>query len=136
MAASASSVFGSSSAWSWLGHEFQLSEVLVKAYQWLTLSAALVAVLGGPSTAVAQEPGCDVLLTVEVSPGVPCASDDGFPNSLLNNHFAYCLDFLRQDGFSAIEVELTGPDPSYRCENVIESMRKDARVDSIRVEST
>ena len=88
------------------------------------------------TTAVAQEAGRDVLLTVEVSPGVPRASDDGFLSSLLNNHFAYCLDFLRQDGSSAIEVELTGPGPSYRGENVIESMRKDARVEAIRVEST
>ena len=69
-------------------------------------------------------------------PGAPRASDDGFLSLLLNNHFAYCLDFLRQDGSSAIEVELTGPGPAYRCENVIESMRKDARVESIRVEST
>ncbi len=61
----------------------------MKAYQWLTLSAAIVAVLGGPSTAVAQEPGCDVLVTVEVSPGVPRASDDGFVSLLLNDHFAY-----------------------------------------------
>ena len=120
----------------------------MKACQWLTLKAnysrascavatvVLPALLGGPSTAAADETVCEVRLTVELSPGVPRTSDDGFLSSLLNNHFAYRLNFLRQDGFSVIEVELIGPGPSYRCENVIESMRKDARVESIRVETT
>jgi hypothetical protein len=122
----------------------------MKACQWLTLKAnyprpscavaavVLLALLGGPSTAAAEEEEtvCEVRLTVELSPGVPRTSDNGFLSSLLNNHFAYRLDFLRQDGFSVIEVELIGPGPSYRCENVIESMRKDVRVESIRVETT
>jgi hypothetical protein len=64
---------------------------------------------------------CDVRLTVELSPSVPRASDDGFLSSLLNNHFTYRLELLRQDGSSVIEVDLTGPGPSYRCRNVIES---------------
>jgi hypothetical protein len=96
---------------------------------------AVLAVLGGSSTAAAEEAVCEARLTVELSPGVPRASDDGFVSSLLNNHFSYRLELLRQDGSSVIEVDLTGPGPSYRCQNVIESMRKDARVESIRVES-
>jgi hypothetical protein len=96
---------------------------------------AVLAVLGGSSTAAAEEAVCEARLTVELSPGVPSASDDGFVSSLLNNHFSYRLELLRQDGSSVIEVDLTGPGPSYRCQNVIESMRKDARVESIRVES-
>jgi hypothetical protein len=99
-------------------------------------AVALLAVLGGPSTAAAEETVCEARLTVELSPGVPRASDDGFLSSLLNNHFTYRLEFLRQDGSSVVEVDLTGPGPSYRCQNVIESMRKDARVESIRAEST
>jgi hypothetical protein len=97
---------------------------------------ALLAVLGGPSTAAAEETVCKARLTVELSPGVPRVSDDGFLSSLLNNHVSYRLELLRQDGFSVIEVDLTGPGPSYRCQNIIESMRKDARVESIRVDST
>jgi hypothetical protein len=121
----------------------------MRAYQWLILKAnfaraagavavvVLVALLGVPSTAAAEEETvCEMRLTVELSLGVPRASDDGFLSSLLSNHFAYRLDFLRQDGFSVIEVELIGPGPSYRCENVIESIRRDTRVESIRVEST
>ncbi len=92
--------------------------------------------LGGPSTAAAEETLCEARLTVELSPDVPRATDDGFLSSLLNNHFSYRLSLLRQDDSSVIEVDLTGPGPSYRCQNVIEAMRKDARVESIRVEST
>ena len=97
---------------------------------------AIFTVLGGTSRAVADENVCDARLTVELSPSVPRAGDDGFISSLLNNHFAYHLELLRQDDSSTIEVDLSGPGPSYRCQNVIESMRKDARVESIREAST
>ena len=121
----------------------------MKHYQWPSLKpnysrascalavVVLLALFGNSSIAEAQEEAlCEVRLTVELSLGVPRASDEGFLSSLLSNHFAYRLDFLQQDGFSVIEVRLIGPGPSYRCEHVIESMRKDVRVESIRVEST
>ena len=98
---------------------------------------ALLALLGSSPRAAAQEAAvCAARLTVEVSPSVPQAADDGFLSSLLNNHFTYRLDLLRQDASSVLEVELTGPGPDYRCQKVIEAMRKDARVQSIHVEST
>ena len=99
-------------------------------------AVALLAALAGPLTAAAEEGTCDVRLSVEVSPSVPQATDDGFLSSLLNNHLDYRLDLLRQDDSSDLEVELTGPGPDYRCQKVIEAMRRDARVQSIHVEST
>lgn len=105
-----------------------------------TLSAvaavALLATLWHPSTAAAQESLCNLRLTVELSPNVPHAGDDGFLSSLLNNHIAYRLELLRQDNSSSIEVALKGPGPEYRCKNVIETMRRDARIESIQIEST
>jgi hypothetical protein len=102
-----------------------------------TLAVALLALLGNPPRATAQEAAvCAARLTVEVSPSVPKAADDGFLSSLLNNHFTYRLDLLRQEASSVLEVELTGPGPDYRCQQVIDTMRKDARVQSIHVEST
>ena len=104
-------------------------------------SAALVAVavlaaVGAPAPTPAHEASlCEARLTMEVSPSVPRAADDAFLSSLLNSHFTYRLDLLRQDSSSMLEVELTGPGPDYRCESVIEAMRKDARVQSIEVES-
>lgn len=98
---------------------------------------ALLAVFGNSSRAMAQEAVvCEARLTVEVSPSVPQATDDGFLSSLLNNHFAYRLDLVRQHDSSVLELELTGPGPDYRCQKVIEAMRKDARVQSIHIEST
>lgn len=97
---------------------------------------ALLASFGHPVPVAAQEaPVCAARLTVEVSPSVPQAADDGFLSSLLNNHFTYRLDLVRQATTSVLEVELTGPGPEYRCEKVIEAMRKDARVQSIEVGS-
>lgn len=121
------------------------SETMMKVYQRVTVGSrtlvaatvlALLAVLGRPSTGAAQESVCDVRLTVEVSPSVPQATDDGFLSSLLSNHFAYRLELLRQDDSSVIEVDLSGPGPGYRCENVIQAMRRDARVESIQIDST
>ena len=104
---------------------------------WAAAAAVLLlAVCANPVPASAQEPSvCAARLTVEVSPSVPRAADDGFLSSLLNNNFTYRLDLLGQNASSVLEVELTGPGPDYRCEKVIEAMRKDARVQSIHVES-
>jgi hypothetical protein len=100
------------------------------------VSVALLPGLANIQPAAAQEAVvCAARLTVEVSPSVPRAADDGFLSSLLNNHFTYRLDLLRQDDSSVLEVELTGPGPEYRCQKVIEAMRRDARVQSIQVDS-
>jgi hypothetical protein len=107
-----------------------------RPHAWGAVAAvALLAALGHPSTAAAQESLCDVRLTVELTPDVPHASDDGFLSSLLSYHIGYHLELLQQYDSSSIEVDLRGPGPEYRCQNVIEAMRKDARVESIHVES-
>jgi hypothetical protein len=43
------------------------------------------------------------------------------------------LTLRRQRDGSVIVLELTGPGPDYLCRNVIEAMRKDGRVLSVRV---
>ena len=100
------------------------------------LAAVALGVLGVASTAGAQQGDCEVRLTVELTPDGPNASDDGFLSSLLNRYFGYCLELLREEDPSVIELDLRGPAPEYRCQNVIEMMRNDARVESIRIEST
>jgi len=101
-----------------------------------TAVAALLQVFGGSSTATAQDAECDLRLAVVLSPGVPNPDDDGFLSSLLNNHVAYRLELLRQEDSSVVELDLRGPGPENRCQNVIETMRRDARIEAIRVESS
>lgn len=98
------------------------------------LAAVALAMFAVPSTAGAQDGDCEVRFTVELSPAVPNASDDGFLSSLLNRYSGYRLELLREVDPSVIELDLRGPGPEYRCQNVIELMRKDARVESIRIE--
>lgn len=100
------------------------------------VSLVLLALAGFESAAAAPQQACNARLTVELTPDVPDATDVGFLSSLLNDNPAYRLDLLRQVDPALIEVELAGPGPEYLCQNVIESMRKDARVLSIRVDSS
>ena len=96
-------------------------------------AATLLAMLGGRAAAAADT-DCHLRVTVELTPDVPNASDVGFLSSLLNNHPDYRLDLLQLDDPSRIELELAGPGPAYLCQNVVETMRRDARVLSIHVD--
>ena len=98
-------------------------------------AVVLLAVVGGRTAWAAPSTPCDLQLTVELTPDVPDASDAGFLSSLLNNHSDYRLELLRQDGPSAIGLDLAGPGPEYLCQSVVETMRRDARVLSVRVDS-
>jgi hypothetical protein len=67
-------------------------------------------------------------LTVELWPDVPDPSDPEFLSSLLNNHVGYRLTLQQQRSSTVVVLNLTGPG---RCEDVVETMRKDARVLSV-----
>jgi hypothetical protein len=72
-------------------------------------------------------------LSVELTPDVPDPRDVGFLSSLLGAHPAYELTLRRTRDGSVIVLELTGPGPDYRCQNVVEAIRRDGRVLSVRV---
>jgi hypothetical protein len=96
--------------------------------------ALLLTALLGSNVAVAAPPApCDVRLSVELTPDVPNPGDVGFLSSLLGDHSGYQLTLRRQRDGSVIVLELTGPGPDYLCRNVVEAMRKDGRVLSVRV---
>jgi hypothetical protein len=101
----------------------------------VVLGALTLAGLAGANAAVGQspEPWCDVRLAVELTPDVPNPLDVGFLGSLLSDHVSYELSLRRERSDTAIVVELTGPGPDYRCQNVIETIRRDGRVLSVRV---
>src|SRR3984893_10222525 len=96
--------------------------------------AALLAAVLVSNIAVASPAVCNMRLNVELTPDVPNPLDSGFLSSLLNNQASYRLTLRRRRAGSVIVIELTGPGPDFRCENVVEAMRKDGRVLSIRVD--
>jgi hypothetical protein len=115
----------------------------MNSYERCRLTAAyLVAVLGvlvpgaASATAPAAPTPCDLQLRVELSPDVPNRLDLAFLNSLLGNHGGYRLTFEWQEpeSISVFTVDLTGPGPETRCREVVDSMRRDARVVSIEVQ--
>ena len=96
----------------------------------------LLGLLVSETASAAAATECDIQLTVELTPDVPDPSDAGFLSSLLNNHPGYRLELLRVIDPALIELDLVGPGPGYRCEGVIDTMRKDARVLSVRIDNT
>jgi hypothetical protein len=79
---------------------------------------------------------CDMRLRVELAPAVPDPHDSGFVSSLLGNHPDYRLTMQRRDpdNGSVIALDLTGPGPEAGCREVVNSMRKDARLVSVDVQ--
>ena len=95
----------------------------------------LLALLGSESAAAAPDEDCNARLTVAVTPDVLSAGDTGFLSSLLNDHPAYRLEFVKRIDPSSIEVGLSGPGPAVLCRDVVEDMRRDRRVLSIHIDS-
>jgi hypothetical protein len=92
----------------------------------------LVALLGGEAAVAGQPAPCNMRLSVELTPDVPDPRDVGFLSSLLGDHPDFELSLRRMRHGSVIVLELTGPGPDYRCQDVVEAMRKDGRVLSVR----
>ena len=98
----------------------------------ILIAVASVAVLGSNTAAAAPAAPCNMRLTVELTPDVPDPGDAGFLSSLLTNHPAYRLTWRQQDDDFVIVLDLTGPGPDYRCQAVLEAMRRDGRVLSVQ----
>jgi hypothetical protein len=115
----------------------------MKMYRWLTLIAAtLITALGflflaaaGTSAHAAPAASCDMRLIVELTPDVPNPDDPGFLSSLLSNQAGYRLSLQEQESDSVVVLDLAGPGPAYECQNVVETLRRDARVLSVRVDT-
>jgi hypothetical protein len=99
-----------------------------------TLGAVLLATTLVSNTAFAgPRAGCDVRLTVELTPDIPNPTDEGFLGSLLSNQLDYVLSLRRERSDSLLVLELIGPGPAYRCHNAIEAIRRDGHVLSVHV---
>lgn len=98
------------------------------------LSAVLVTAVLVNNGATASPAVCNMRLSVELTPDIPNPRDARFLSSLLSNQVSYRLTLLRQRAGSVIVIELTGPGPEYRCQDVVQAMRKDGRVLSIHLD--
>jgi hypothetical protein len=97
-------------------------------------AALLFAAMLTSVTAGATSPTrCDSRLIVELTPDVPDPRDAGFLGSLLSNEVGYRLVFLGEADDTNIDLELTGPGPTYRCREAIETLGRDARVLAVHV---
>jgi len=98
------------------------------------LSAALLAALLVNNSAAAAPAVCNMRLSVELTPDIPDPLDPGFLSSLLSNQASYRLNLRGWRPGSVIVLELMGPGPEYRCQNVVEAMRRDGRILSIHLD--
>jgi hypothetical protein len=102
-----------------------------------TIIGVALSMLLGMSASNADQPmpapRCAVRLSIAVTPDVPDPSNSGFISSLLGDHAEYQLFLLSRDDDTHVTLQLQGPGPAERCHAVIDSMRNDGRVQSIRV---
>jgi hypothetical protein len=97
------------------------------------LGALMIAALVSGNVAVADPTPCDVRLRIELTPDVPDPRDEEFISSLLDDQVDYQLTLRREASDTDIVLELTGPGPAYRCQKVLDVIRRDARVLSVHV---
>jgi hypothetical protein len=76
---------------------------------------------------------CDVHLLVHLTPDVPDAAASGFLSSLLTNP-NYRLSVLGKVGDRGVAMELSGPGAADSCAQVVDGMRRDARIVAIEIQ--
>jgi hypothetical protein len=96
-------------------------------------AVVLASVLVSRTASAATPASCHARLTVELTPDVPNPTDTGFLGSLLSNRVNYLLSVRRERSDSLLVLDLTGPGLDYRCQNAVETIRRDGRVLSVRV---
>jgi hypothetical protein len=102
-------------------------------YRTVILGALTLAALAGGHVAMADPAPCDMRLSVELTPDVPDPRDEEFISSLLDDQVDYQLTLRREASDTDIVLQLTGPGPAYRCQKVLDVIRRDARVQSVHV---
>jgi hypothetical protein len=77
---------------------------------------------------------CALRLIVELTPDVPDVRSSSFLSSLLGDNPGYQLTLRHVIDDTHVDVLLYGPGPKRNCRDVLDGMRKDARVQSIQVQ--
>jgi hypothetical protein len=107
-----------------------IKETIMKTrLPFLPIAAALL--LGSVAAQAEPLPECTMHLMVELTPDVPNPHDPGFLSSLLSDHPQYQLSWGGRLDMSLVALDLSGPGPLDRCEDVVDTMRRDGRVLSV-----
>ena len=99
-------------------------------------TAGIIVFSGGTVRSDETVPQCTLQLSVTLQLEVRDAIDPAFLSSLIGNHADFRIFVLRQVSSHNIVVAVLGPGPAYRCEQVLNAMNHDARVESIQVVSS
>jgi hypothetical protein len=94
---------------------------------------ALTAILPWAAAQADAPLQCDMHLLVHLTPDVPDAAASGFLSSLLTNP-NFRLTLLGKVGDRDLVMELSGPGSADSCVQVIDGMRRDARIVSIEIQ--
>lgn len=99
---------------------------------------ALLVTFGCAGAGAQQPPAppaqCVLHLLVHLTPDVPNPRDSGFVSSLLGDHPDYRLSLRHVVDDTHLDMLLYGPGPRRSCSQVVDSMRRDARILSIDVQ--
>jgi hypothetical protein len=97
-------------------------------------AAALLALAAGYTAAdePSPPPQCVLHLLVSLTPDVPNPRDSGFISSLLGDHTGYQLTLRHVIDDTHLDMLLFGPGPKRNCREIVDSMRKDARVSAVQ----
>jgi hypothetical protein len=117
---------------------------LMKRYLELTLAAALLITVHASPAAQAESSSqatpvapCAMRLRVELAPDIANPRDAGVISSLVTSYPDYQLSLEHSDleNSSVLALSLRGPGPEAGCREVVQSMRRNARVVSVEVQA-
>jgi hypothetical protein len=94
----------------------------------------LLAACGTASAQQATAPFCQLNFVLELTPDVPNVRDPAFVSSLLGDHGGFRLYLQHVIDDTHLDMSILGPGLRRDCRQVLDDMRKDARVKSIQVQ--
>jgi hypothetical protein len=99
--------------------------------------SGLTALLAACGPALAQQPtvpaACTLRFVATLSPDVPNPRDSSFVSSLLGDHGGYALYLEHVIDDTHLDMLLVGPGPRRNCRQVLDSIGKDSRIQSVNV---
>lgn len=92
----------------------------------------MLALFAGGRAISAPATACVVHLTIEVDAEVPRARGAAFLTTLIGNHPGYRLAWVGRQSASVIDVDLVGDGLDGDCRRVVDDLRVDSRILSVR----